>query len=311
MNSNPIAVSTGAELADYAPAVAAAIANAHSPNTRIAYAQQFKAFCEWTAAAGVAELPASPAAVAAYLTTLAQQGTALASIRLAASAIAAAHIAQSLENPCASAGVKAALKGIGRSIGKPQAQAKPLTAEALGAIAQTAYIPRPRGRGLESAHIAERRGRIDIALCRTMSDAGLRISEAAALRWQDIAPAPDGIGGLVSVNRSKTDSDGAGELAYLTESTMIALDAIRYAAAADRLVFRLSPSAIHHRIRKAALAAGLGEGYSGHSGRVGLAVRMAAAPTSAVMRQGRWASPAQVARYQRGVSATAAAAYLS
>ncbi len=167
MNSNSVAVSTGAELADYAPAVAAAIANAHSPRTRASYARQFKAFCEWTAAAGVAELPASPAAVAAYLTTLAQQGTALASIRLAASAIAAAHIAQSLENPCASAGVKAALKGIGRSIGKPQVQAKPLTAEALGAIAQTAYIPRPRGRGLESAHIAERRGRIDIALCRT------------------------------------------------------------------------------------------------------------------------------------------------
>ena len=52
--------------------------------------------------------------------------------------------------------------------------------------------------------------------------------------------------------------------------------------------------------------AGLGGGYSGHSGRVGLAVRMTArgAPTHAVMLAG------MVARYTRSLTAAAAARYL-
>ena len=45
----------------------------------------------------------------------------------------------------------------------------------------------------------------------------------------------------------------------------------------------------------------MGEGFSGHSGRVGLARRMAraGAPDSAILRQGRWSSSAMVARYTR------------
>ena len=53
----------------------------------------------------------------------------------------------------------------------------------------------------------------------------------------------------------------------------------------------------------------MGEGFSGHSGRVGVARRMAraGAPDSAIMRQGRWSSSAMVARYTRGESAGDAA----
>ena len=42
----------------------------------------------------------------------------------------------------------------------------------------------------------------------------------------------------------------------------------------DSLVFGLSMSQISRRVDSMARAAGLGEGYSGHSGRVGLAIRM-------------------------------------
>ena len=51
---------------------------------------------------------------------------------------------------------------------------------------------------------ALRRGQLDIALASVLSDAGLRISEAADLRWRDVLDAEDGAG-LVYIERSKTD----------------------------------------------------------------------------------------------------------
>ena len=76
-------------------------------------------------------------------------------------------------------------------------------------------------------------------------------------------------------------------------------------------VFGLSAGQIGRRIAAAA-AAGLGAGYSGHSGRVGLAVRMTAkgAPTHAVMLAGRWQGAGMVARYTRSLTAADAARYL-
>ncbi len=51
-------------------------------------------------------------------------------------------------------------------------------------------------------------------------------------------------------------------------------------------------------------AAGLGEGFSGHSGRIGMARRMVAAgaPNAAVQNQGRWKHGDMVARYTRARS---------
>ena len=74
----------------------------------------------------------------------------------------------------------------------------------------------------------------------------------------------------------------------------------------------LGAAQISRRIAAAAAHAGLEGTYSGHSGRVGMAVRMATrgAPTTDVMRQGRWQSPAMVARYTRAVEAGAAGTWL-
>ena len=69
-----------------------------------------------------------------------------------------------------------------------------LTAEALAAIQAVACQPRQHARRRESADAADKRGRVDIALCCLLSDAGLRRSEAAALTWADISREPDGSG---------------------------------------------------------------------------------------------------------------------
>lgn len=51
--------------------------------------------------------------------------------------------------------------------------------------------------------------------------------------------------------------------------------------------------------RLAVRDAELGDGFSGHSPRVGMAARMTrrGAPMQVVQRQGRWASPSMAARY--------------
>ena len=80
-------------------------------------------------------------------------------------------------------------------------------------------------------------------------------------------------------------------------------------------VFGLSGSQIARRVKAVARAAGLPdwENFSGHSGRVGMARRMAqnGAPTHEIERQGRWKQGGgMVGRYTRGESAGSALRYL-
>ena len=106
---------------------------------------------------------------------------------------------------------------------------------------------------------ALRRGRLDIALASVLSDAGLRISEAADLRWRDVLDAEDGAG-LVYIERSKTDQEGEGAYVVVTPDTLTALKQLREdseARADDGLVFELSMSQISRRVDSMARAAGL------------------------------------------------------
>ena len=81
---------------------------------------------------------------------------------------------------------------------------------------------------------------------------------------------------------------------------------------ADASVFGLSMSQISRRVDGMAHAAGLGDGYSSHSGRVGLAIRMTrrGAPLQAVQTHGRWKSPSMPARYTRSEKALEALEWL-
>ena len=287
--------------------VVKAIEASRSHHTRRALASRWRVFTDWAQSHDVPVLPAAPEDVARYLTALAQRGASVATIRAYASAIATQHRDADLDNnPCAHQGVRLVIKGLSRAHAQPQRQATPLDAAVLEAIRETACVPRPgRGGVLESEAAALARGLVDIALCTLMSDAGLRRSEAAALTWGDVERWPDG-SGRVTVRRSKTDQTAAGAVMGVTWTTMRALDAIRPGEVDDeKAVFGLSGAQISRRIARAARQAGLKGDFTGHSGRVGLAVRMAqnAAPTDATMRQGRWASASMVTRYTRQVSA--------
>lgn len=294
--------------------VADALEEAQSENTRKNYASQFRKFRLWCEREDQSPLPASPEVVAAYAAELVDDGKKMSTVRLAVSAIVGAHRSACLDSPV-TFGVSETLRGLTRQVGAAQKQAKPLDADALAAIRATALTPRTtRGGSLEMEETALRRGRLDIALASVLSDAGLRVSEAAQLRWHDVLDAEDGAG-LVYIERSKTDQAGEGAYVVVTPDTLDALKQLQRdidGCSDDDPVFRLSESQISRRVDSMARAAGLGEGYSGYSGRVGLAIRMTrrGAPLQAVQTHGRWKSPAMPARYTRGEKALEALEWL-
>ena len=315
IKSKAAAVETRRVSAD-AAAAANGTDNARAANTTASYRSAWAAWQAWADDNGASALPASPAAVAAYLAHRATAGAKLSTVRVAKAAIAAAHREAGADNPCASPLVTKAVRDLARAAAAAgnaaPRQAAALTAEALAAIRATATKPRPgRGGRLETADNATRRGLVDIALCTVMADGGLRRSEAAALVWRDVARAGDG-SGRVTIRQPKADGEGADAVVAITARAMADLDAIRGGAGDDAPVFGLSPDQVYRRLKEAARAAGLGDGFSGHSGVVGMARRMTSngAPTAVTMNQGRWKSPRMVARYTRDEAAGAALPYL-
>ena len=83
---------------------------------------------------------------------------------------------------------------------------------------------------------------------------------------------------------------------------MTFLDAMRGPGVApgDRVI-GLRPNQLSRRIKRAALAAGLGKKFSGHSTRVGMAQDLADSGTSLtrLMNAGRWKSPSMPSHYTR------------
>ena len=303
------------ELAAADRGVADALEAVLSDNTRRTYAAQWRIFDDWCDEVGLQSLPAEPLTVARHLAARANAGASVATLRLTTSAISKAHEWVKLESPCRDPGVRASLKGWGRRLAKPQRQSGALTADVLAVIRLTAVQPRKRGRGIETADQAAERGRFDVALVVVLSDAGLRRSEASALTWGNVQRWEDG-SGRITVIRSKTDAEAQGAVVAITPAAMEALSAIRPAGASSEVkVFGRSESQIARRVKAIAKAAGLADwGYfSGHSGRVGMARRMAqnGAPTHEIERQGRWKQGGgMVGRYTRGESAGSALRYL-
>ena len=222
-------------------------------------------------------------------------------------AIAAMHGLRGAGNPCGDRIVKTAMRGFARQAagaGGTARQARGLTADAVATV-----------RGALNGGADALPGALTMAIVSVTADAGLRRSEAAALLWGDIARDADG-SGRITVRRSKTDREGEGAVVAVTPAAMADLDRLAALRGGDpdpsASVFGLSDRQISRRIASAARAAGLGDGYSGHSARVGMAQRMTrnGAPAAAVMRQGRWSTSRMVARYTRNETAGEALRYL-
>ena len=158
-----------------------------SENTRRVYGAALRSWGLWAAVHGVDALNAPPGAFRLYLLERAGAGVGISSVRLAVSAL---RKLQALSGVAPTAGdqiVVDTVRGlVNRGAFVPR-QAAALTTDVLAAIGATA-LRRRRGRSGcdERRSTARKRGLVDIALCRLLSDAGLRRSEAAALVWDDL-----------------------------------------------------------------------------------------------------------------------------
>ena len=94
-----------------------------------------------------------------------------------------------------------------------------------------------------------------------MREARLRVSEAAALTWGDLEMVPGG-SGRVSV--------GDSGYRVVSADTMQLLSSVRRGTDDDEPLLGMRPNQIAVPIGAAARQAGLGEGYSGDSPRLGM-----------------------------------------
>jgi len=291
---NLILMSPGAVTAG----VARFVNDSISENTRKAYLSDLGEFEQWGGS-----IPASAETLAAYLADSANTLRVATLVRRLAS-ISKAHEARGLSNPTRSELVRATMRGIKRTRGCAQREAKPLLRDDLLIV-----LDKMDG-GLKAVR--------DRAMLLLGFGGGLRRSELVGLDVTDIEHVRQGI--VLHLRRSKTDQDGHGQkigvpLGRTRWCPVAALDAWMTASGiTEGAVFRpvdrhrrvhdirLSGEAIALVVRERVAAAGLDPAqYSGHSLRAGLATSAALArvPTWRIRAQTRHASDAMLARYIR------------
>lgn len=285
-------------------AYAKAARGAYAANTDRALASDTRAFVAWCAAAGHPCLPATAAAVAAYVDAMAARH-AVSTIRRRLSSIARLHRAGGLDDPTKTDAVRFALRRVARAKGTRRRQATAITERLVGALcAATA-----------TTALADRRDR---ALLLVARDLLARRSELVGIDVDHIDFQDDG-SALLLIPRSKTDPEGEGAVLWLAPETVRAVRNWLDAAGIDEGALfrrlhkgghsvggRLSADAVAVIWKRRARAAGLDpSGISGHSCRVGMSQDLAAAGIElpALMVAGRWRSPDMPARYIERITA--------
>lgn len=307
MTSTDLATLSAATLAKLAPTVERAqayAAEARSANTRRAYAAQVRAFEAWCAAQGAPTT--RPESVALYLTSRADDGASVATMAQALAAVTGAFLVAGLDSPRSNPVVKETWKGIRRTLGTAQRQARPLLPADL--------------RELVRALPAGAAGLRDRALLLVGFAGAFRRSELVALDVGDVQFTDDGL--VVDVRRSKTDQEGHGRkvgLPYGSDPATCPVRALRaWLDAASittgpvfvsvrygKLGARLDGRDVARIVQRASTRAGRdGAGLSGHSLRAGLATAAAAAGKSvlAIQSQTGHRSVAMVSRYVRNAT---------
>ena len=243
-----------------------------SASTMQTYTRAFSAFEQWCVKYDKVALPASPDSIVTYLRRLSALGMRAATIRVAHAAIVDTHIRAGHPITQKHRRARAALADIVKAETRPQLPPTPLTAENLAAIRATACTPRKilgRSSREEWRLMARTRGLMDISIISVMRDGLLRRSEAAALRWGDLTTLPDGSGRI-----SLTGAPTSQHVVFIGRAAVADLLTIRPDGAAlhdGSRIFGLSPTHLGKRVRGAAIAAGLGDGYTSDSCRAGMA----------------------------------------
>ena len=287
------------ELAEQLGRFLRAASGAFSSNTERAIRSDLAIYAAWCTERGERALPATPETVAAFVDAKAEL-RAPATVRRYVTSIAIAHRTLGLEKTITSPPVQLALKRMHRRKGRRQDQATGLTWPL-------------RRRLLEAAgdRLIDDRNR---ALLAVAYDALLRRAELVSLQVTDLLEELQGDGSLL-VRRSKTDSEGRGEIVWVGPDTVRLVQAwldragigdgrlFRSVGKGGRIGERLHPCQVPRIFKAMARQAGLPEavsvGLSGHSARVGAAQDMVAAGIElpAILHAGRWKSTAMVNRY--------------
>ena len=184
---------------------------------------------------------------------LADGGASLSRIRLLAAALEKASAYAGVAK-CVPPSTRVAISALAAKRGRDGAEPKQavgVRADALLSVAMAAQRPRPRGRGVESNALAERKAALDVAIVLVMRDDLLRVSECAALRWTDVTVNSDKSATAI-VRRPKTKSTTT---AYFAPATVAALLAAKVAD--EPRVVPLSPRQIARRFKSVCEAAGV------------------------------------------------------
>ena len=273
------------------------IAAAIAPATRRAYQGDLKDFLSWGG-----YIPCTPGSVAEYIVNRARIQSPFTIARRIVG-ISRANTSLGLPDPSKSDLVRAVLRGLRRTEGKPQRQVAPVLREDL-------FLMLEQMRGLKGIR--------DRALLLVGFAAALRRSELVSLDVEDLQFVKEGL--LISLPRSKTDQDGNGRkiaipfgrtsacpvkaVQHWMDVSTISTGAIfRSVNKAEKVsATRLTDQSVALIVKQHAQALGLpAEAYSGHSLRAGLVTSAAKAGVSLVkiQQQTGHRSVAMLTRYIR------------
>lgn len=273
------------------------IASVVTDGTRRAYRSDLAHFLTWGGS-----IPASQETIAAYLASQASTHR-VATLRRRVVALGLAHTTQGYSNPCASALVKATMKGISRVHGSAQKQVAPAVREDIFTMVRSLS-------GLKGAR--------DRALLLLGFAGAFRRSELVSLNVGDLEFVDRGL--IVYLRRSKTDQEGVGRKIAIPHArgAVCAVQGVRDWLEASGInegpVFRpinrhgrmdqsrLSGHAVAQIVKERATAAGLkADQYSGHSLRAGLITSAAQVGVSIwkIKAQSGHQTDAMVSRYVR------------
>lgn len=176
---------------------------------------------------GVSALPAQPASVIAFLKdrTEGDEPARPATLARILWSIATFHRLFGMDDPTKADLVKLEMKALRRRLGTAQKQARPLRYK--GAV-RDPLSEDARGVSLQALMAAcgpDEKGLRDRALLSVAYDTGLRASELVAIDVAHIMPASDPYSRLLAIPRHKGDQEGEGATAFLSERSVLALQA--------------------------------------------------------------------------------------